>query len=198
MRTDKSVFDLMYESYSNAAAPLVDRRRACEERTTRRQLIAGQIEALEAKTRLLQFDLDRALAEGMDDRASGVRSEIASHGQQIEALQAESSSLLADNTRERAALDAAFTNLAARVLRENYPSVRETTCAKVRECIEFIEQAWRDLLAYEKATAPCLSISSHRERLVPSDILTDAEERALTDAVEYWLGRGIGRPLTKS
>lgn len=195
METNQTVFDIMRQNYNDAAAPLVERRRACEERAAKRTLIAGQIEALQAKTRLLQFDLDKALAEGMATRANELRSEIASYGQQIGSLEAESSSLLAQNTKESAALDAAFRNLAARVLRENYPKIREMTCAKVRESIEFIEQAWRDLQAYEKATAPCLSTSLHRERLVPSDVLTEDDEKRLANAVEFWFGAGNGRML---
>lgn len=194
---EKTVFDLMRRSYNDAAAPLVERRKACEERSAKRLLIAGQIEALQAKGRLLRFDLDKALSEGMATRASELKSEIASYQEQIAALETESAGLLAENAEESATLDAAFKNLAARTLQENYPKVREITIAKVRECIEFIEQAWQDLLTYEKATAPCLSINLHRTRLVPSDILTDADEKKLADAAEFWFGAGNGRPLKK-
>lgn len=197
METEQTVFDLMQQSYNDAAAPLIERRQACEERSAKRALIAGQIEALGAKGRLLQYDLDKALAEGMAARASELRSEIASYQEQIRSLEAESVDLLKQNTDESPVLDAAFKTLAAKVLKENYPKVRGMTIAKVEECIRFIEDAWKGLLAYERATAPCLSIDLHRERLVPSEILTDADEKRIASAVEFWFGAGNGRMLKK-
>jgi hypothetical protein len=187
---EDTVFEFMMEQYNAAAVPLRERQGRNTERAERRKEIADELVIIRAKDRLSDRLIDEAIVTGTGN-AEALRQEQARLRQGIGTLEGESETLSVEITRENEELEQVFKALAARVLKENFPAIREKTIAKVQECLEYLDAAWSDLQGYERNTAPCLNTTNHRDRLIPKEFFSSADEAKLYRRVQAWFGGRI-------
>lgn len=185
MRTG-TVYDTLIARYSEAEKPLVEREAANSARHERTLKILQEVETIEAKLAVLSRHIEETIAKGDASQAGKLKLERQALAESKGNLRVESDTLLHEIKVEEAAISHMRGDLAKRVLHETFPMVRAQVHKKVEEAVVALDGAWNDLLAYEKATRPCLSISAHRGRLAPSDVLTDDDEKRLARRVQYW------------
>lgn len=194
--TASEILEMMLQEYEAAAEPIREMERANKERLARCDWADRGIETHEASIRILQRQVDEALAEGDHDKANEIRKRGNDHREIIAALKSESTSLRQEFMQTRQDIQRRYELLAGSVLKAQFPALREKTLESVRDCIDLIEGVWSGLQQFEKATAPCLSIYLHKYRLAPHQSFADAYERNLERACRYWFGDG-GKQLHK-
>lgn len=190
-------YGIMMARHDEAAIPIRERQAENERRAARRADIFSELEVLSAKVNVLTRSIEECLAQGSIERASEVKVERKELVARIDGLTTEAADLQATMTTETTAIEHDLETLAKRVLADTFPAIQQMCHQKIRDAIEFIEAAWNGLQQFEVTTKPCLSISQHRDRLTPSETLTDKEEKRLALAMAFWCSRDRGQPLSK-
>jgi|GEM_PF-4795821 len=182
-----NIYDMLMEKHREALQPIKERQKLNDERGRRRKEITHTLEVETARVNVLTRQIEDLLAKDESVEAGTLKQERQAVKSRVSELEAESGALIEEITREHAALEQARANLARRILSDNFPDIRALTVAKVKEAVDYLENVWAELQTYERDTAPCLSVSAHKERLAPSEIFTGPEEKRIAAAVSKWL-----------
>jgi hypothetical protein len=166
----------LFQRLAEATAPLrTELQDARSKAATLRQDHESLRPRVEASARVLQHEVDKAVAQGLDAEADRLKAEAVrlQSGFEHTAQQAE------QHEARRRELEAKIQHTTARVFEENYPSIRTALVTVEQALCGLLDGVWRDMLRYETEsglTGPHEFVKGyHKSDLTPREKGPEAE-----------------------
>lgn len=173
------IFELLISAYQEKVSPLKNRISEIE---AQKALLSDPDpgRTAQAQIAVMERKIEEALADGRPDEVKALELDLAKLEEAHRETERNKASQILILNEEREGINKKIAQAGSETLIEVYPKIRETVLKKWTAACDASEEAWKDLLEFQKETGAQLSLSLHLDGLGPSSV------SALGDRVRKW------------